>query len=145
MSIVLLAALCFAAGGAAGVVAYREVAARAPREPLSARKGASWKTDQVERWSHALQLDALQKKRLEGAIDSVYDRYRQLYAEVEAKKRSIDADLREAVTPILSAKQRARYEETLAEGEARRRAYYGAIDPSAIAKPIQPAKAADDR
>lgn len=137
-SVLALAALSFLAGGAAGAVAHHGYACRCP--PALARKAvSSWKADQMERWTRALDLNQAQRNRLEAALDTVHRRYRSLFGEIEPQKREIDADLKTRIAAFLDAKQRERYETELAKTEERRKAYYDLRDARAIANPIRSA------
>lgn len=136
-SVLFLAILSFGAGGLAGALGYHQYTCRCD-EADWARTGTSWKADFSERWTHELELTADQRKRLEAIVDEFQPRYRALYGDLRPRKTEIDRDLQARVREFLSEPQRARYDEALARDAERRKAYYGALDASAIAKPVKP-------
>ncbi len=139
-SVIALSLISFGAGAAGGAIGYHHYSCGC-EDRVWTRPGTSWKADQIEHWTRELRLDAAQKESLGAALDAVYPRYRELYAEMAPRKRAVDAELQARVREFLNERQRARYDEALREVERRRAEYHGTIDPKQLAQPIRGAAA----
>ncbi|HVY60318.1 MAG TPA: hypothetical protein VHF22_01640, partial [Planctomycetota bacterium] len=105
------------------------------------RAGASWRADQVSRWSRALRLSPPQEAQLGSLLDEVKPRYDAVYAAVRERRAPVDRDFQERLRAIASAPdQRARLDDMLARDAARRSQYYGPATPL----PGAPQPASDD-
>jgi hypothetical protein len=136
-AIVLLTSLALVAGGLAGALIEHRLTCRECDAGWS-RGGASWKEDQVARWSRALRLTPPQQAELVALLDEMKPQYDSVYASVRARRASVDRSFEDRLRRIASgAEQSARLERMLARDAERRSQYYG---PAPVAEGVaQPA------